>query len=104
MTHCRSALWVGIVCFYLPISARAGEAAAQWPPWRGPTYQGYSDDTRVPLAWGDNHNLLWKPPLPLQGNSSPIVWGGRIFLTAATKDGSERWVLCVRARDGKILW
>jgi outer membrane protein assembly factor BamB len=78
--------------------------ADNWPQWRGPTGQGHSDDTRAPLTWGNDKNLLWKTKLPGHGNSSPIVWGDRIFLTAAGTDGRDRYVLCVRAGDGKVLW
>lgn len=89
-----------------PSTSRAGApvTAAAWAHWRGPGGQGYSDDIRVPLTWSDTENLLWKCALPGLGNSSPIVWGDRIFLTASNKDGSERHVLCVRAADGKLLW
>jgi outer membrane protein assembly factor BamB len=75
-----------------------------WPQWRGPGGQGVSEDPRVPLSWSDRDNLLWKTPLPGNGNSTPVVWGDRIFLTAAVGKGDERHVLCLSARDGKILW
>jgi outer membrane protein assembly factor BamB len=77
---------------------------AAWPQWRGPGAQGVSDDPRVPLTWSEQENLLWKTPLPGQGNSTPIVWGQRIFLTAASARGEERYVLCLSARDGRVLW
>src|SRR5262245_28224893 len=80
--------------------ARAGN----WPQWRGPDGQGYSEDTKVPLKWGDKENLLWKTKLPGHGNSSPVVWGDRLFVTAASPNGKERYVLCVRITDGKVLW
>src|SRR6516225_2365845 len=54
-----------------------------WPAWRGPTGQGYVEDDRVPLQWGETENVLWKTKLPGAGNSTPIVWGDRVFLTAA---------------------
>lgn len=79
-------------------------AADQWHQWRGPSGQGYADDPHVPLKWSETENLAWKTPLPGRGNSSPVVWGDRVFLTAASKDGKERYVLCLRASDGKILW
>lgn len=85
-----------------PSSSRG--SAAHWAPWRGPGGQGQSDDTRVPLTWGEKENLLWKAQLPGRGNSTPVVWGGRVFLTASNKNGSERYVLCVAAADGKLLW
>ncbi len=77
-------------------------AAANWPQWRGPTGQGIVDDKRVPLEWSESKNLLWKSPLPGAGNSTPVVWGDRIFLTAA--DGAKRIVLCHSLKDGKELW
>jgi outer membrane protein assembly factor BamB len=78
--------------------------AAHWAQWRGPGGQGHSDDKDVPLVWGEKKNLLWKAPLPGAGNSTPIVWGDRVFLTAASARGAERYVLCLRAGDGKLLW
>ena len=57
---------------------------------------------RVPLEWSETKNIVWKAKLPGAGNSSPIVWGDRVFLTAAK--GDERIVFCVRTTDGKILW
>ena len=90
-------------------TARAGGESIpakpqHWAQWRGPSGQGIVDDARVPLTWNENENVLWKTKLPGAGNSSPIVWGERIFLTASSEDGNERTVLCVRASDGKLLW
>lgn len=93
-----------IFAFALTVPASAEESAARWAHWRGPSYQGYSSDTRVPLTWSDSQNLLWKTPLPGRGNSTPIIWGDRLFLTAASANGAERWVVCLRASDGKLLW
>jgi hypothetical protein len=85
-------------------NATSSAPGAHWPQWRGPTGQGHCSDTRVPLTWNERQNLLWKTPLPGHGNSTPIVWGDRVFLTAASADGAQRHVLCIRATDGKILW
>jgi outer membrane protein assembly factor BamB len=86
------------------VTAETAGGPGWWPQWRGPSGQGVSDDTRVPLTWSEKENLLWKTPLPGNGNSTPVVWGDRIFLTASKGDGDERLVLCVRAVDGKIVW
>jgi outer membrane protein assembly factor BamB len=56
------------------------------------------------MQWNSSKNLLWKTALPGTGHSTPIIWGDRAFLTAANRDGSERFVLCIRTTDGKILW
>jgi outer membrane protein assembly factor BamB len=96
----------GLASLFVPVSTTraAPPALPSWALWRGPSGQGYSDDTRVPLTWSDQHNLLWKTDLPGKGNSTPILWGDHIFLTAASPDGKDRYVVCVQARDGKVLW
>jgi len=102
----RSTLCLGVSVLITSCVALAvpAAAAANWPNWRGPGGQGHADDARVPLTWGESEHLLWRTPLPGRGNSSPVVWGDRVFLTAAGAGGRERYVLCVRAGDGKVLW
>jgi len=89
--------------------------AENWPGWRGPTGVGFTDDKDLPLTWDgkSKEGLLWKAPLNGVGNSSPIVWGGRVFITTSTKQSNqeqdakiipEHHVLCFQAADGKELW
>jgi len=78
--------------------------AADWPAWRGPTGQGFSDETNIPATWSAEENVKWKVPLANQGNSTPVVWGDKIFLTQANKGGSERSLLCFARDDGRLLW
>ena len=82
----------------------AGPAAAgNWPRFRGPNGTGVSDDKDVPVGWSGK-NVLWKTALPGAGNSSPVVWGRRVFVQSATPDGKQRLLVCLGAADGKILW
>src|SRR5262245_37222991 len=98
------AVWVGLVGITGSLWGADGPAAVHWASWRGPSGQGYSEDRRVPLTWSDTANVLWKTALPGHGNSSPIIWGDRIFLTAASDNGKDRLLLCLRTGDGKLLW
>jgi outer membrane protein assembly factor BamB len=83
----------------------AGMALAEdWPAWRGPRGDGSSTDTAPPLRWSRTSNVRWKVRLPDAGNSSPVVWGGRVFLTQALDKGPRRAVLCFDRADGKLLW
>jgi outer membrane protein assembly factor BamB len=104
-TRLRAALacLLGLTLASLPLSALS-IAQSPWGQWRGPTGQGHSDDESVPLTWGEKQNLVWKTPLPGVGNSTPVVWEDRIFLTAASPDGQKRLVVCISAGDGKVLW
>jgi len=74
-----------------------------WPRWRGPQQNGHTADAGLPVEWSAE-NIVWKTPLPGVGQSSPIIWGERIFLTSALDAGKERLVFCVDRRSGKILW
>ena len=78
--------------------------AENWPRFRGPTGQGISTEKNVPLEWGEGKNVAWKTAIPGEGWSSPVVWGDRAFLTAATDGGASCHVICVDANSGKILW
>jgi outer membrane protein assembly factor BamB len=79
-------------------------AAADWPAWRGPTGQGHCAEKGLPLKWSKTENVKWKVPLAEPGNSTPVVWGERIFLTQANKGGTVRSLLSLARADGKVLW
>jgi outer membrane protein assembly factor BamB len=86
------------------LSAACALQAANWPAWRGPTGQGHSDETGLPLNWTATESVKWKVPLAHPGNSTPVVWGDKVFLTQANKGGTERSLLCFARADGKKLW
>ncbi len=51
--------------------------AENWPQWRGPTLNGVSGETDLPLRWGPQHNITWKLPMPDFSGSTPIIWQER---------------------------
>ena len=65
-------------------------SAANWPAFRGPDGSGVADEKNLPLRWSTNENVAWRVPLPDRGNSTPIVWGERVFITQATEGGARR--------------
>jgi outer membrane protein assembly factor BamB len=78
--------------------------AENWPGFRGPTGQGISTATNLPLQWSATSNVLWKTEIPGQGWSSPIIWNNRVFVTSATANGTQCHVLCLDRQSGKIVW
>lgn len=92
------------------VSFVATVRAENWPEFRGPTGQGLSSETGLPVEWSEERNVAWKVAIPGGGWSSPIYWDGRLFLTAALPvEGGEPndqhlAALCLDASDGKILW
>ena len=84
--------------------ADEGEGAKHWPRWRGPSGQGLASGGGYPDAWSATQNVLWKAPVPGEGNSSPIVWGDRIFVTTAYDRGRRLSVVAYRRTDGSKVW
>ena len=86
-------------------AASTGESARYWPRFRGPSGLGISAYTNVPTTWDGpaGKNIVWKTAVPLEGNSSPIVWKDRIFITSAI-DGMKRVVLCTRSQMMRRLF
>src|SRR4029453_15046768 len=83
-------LWpiVGRVAILLLLMALGSFAvsAEDWPECRGPTGQGHSSERGVPFEWSESRNVVWKTRVPGLGWSSPVVAGGRVWLTTATKE------------------
>ncbi len=78
--------------------------AGNWPNWRGPANDGVAPEKDLPTRWSKNENVRWKTPLPDRGNSTPIVWEGRVFVTQAVENDNLRALLCFDRADGKLLW
>jgi len=80
-----------------------GEGAKYWPRWRGPSGQGLVAAGQYTDTWNAKTGV-WKVSVPGRGNSSPIVWGDRIFLTTAYGNGERLSMLAYSRADGKKLW
>jgi len=74
--------------------AQAGQApppraAEDWPQFRGPTGQGHSKEQGLPLEWSETQNIAWKVPVS-GGWSSPVIAGGRVWVTAVDATRNKR--------------
>jgi outer membrane protein assembly factor BamB len=77
--------------------------ANDWPGFRGPLGTGHSSETDIPVRW-TKADVVWRAPLKGEGQSSPIIWGKRIFLTSALDRGKQRLVICLDRSNGNVLW
>ena len=112
-----------VLSSWLCHTARADD---NWPQFRGPGASGVSANSGLPDTWSATERVAWKTAIPGRGWSSPIVWGEKIFITAAIKEGGElepikkglymggnrpppkevhRWIVyCLDLDTGKIAW
>lgn len=82
----------------------AGAVRANSPSFRGPFGNGVSGRTGIPVDFdgASGKNILWSVPVPLPGNSSPVIWGDRLFVTGANSQKKELY--CYDRYGGKLLW
>lgn len=123
-------VWVGLAlagaCAFRSQAGGDTNAMDYWPQWRGPLGTGEAPRANPPVEWSEDRNVRWKLALPGKGHSTPVVWGHRLFLTAAVPVGAAlpskysgapgghdeapithryRFVaMAVDRRDGKVLW
>ncbi|HOC01291.1 MAG TPA: PQQ-binding-like beta-propeller repeat protein, partial [Verrucomicrobiota bacterium] len=87
----------------------AAAVHADWPEFRGPWGNGHaagSPDGKtvgVPLHWSETNNVRWKTAIPHRGWSTPVVMSGQVWVTTATEDGHDFFVLGLDADTGKVV-
>ena len=82
----------------------ADTLADHWPAWRGPSGLGVSTEHNLPTHWSRTESVRWRAALPDRGNSTPIVWDNRVFVTQAIEKDNRRTLMCFDRKDGKLLW
>ena len=54
-------------------------AAENWPEFRGPSGDGMSTATGLPVTWSESENIAWKTPIHGKAWSSPVIWDDQIW-------------------------
>ncbi len=78
-------------------------ASANWPEFRGPSGDGHSSSTNLPLKWSDSENITWKTPIHGKGWSSPVIWGTQIWMTTSENNGRALYAVCIDLKSGKVI-
>ena len=80
----------GLICSSLLIGKSAAAQESQWPQFRGPDANPVAENVNLPERWSTTENVEWSADIPGRGWSSPIVAGGKVFLTTVTTDGKSK--------------
>lgn len=70
----------------VPSHRAPADKRAHWPQFRGPNSNPVSDNPNLPVTWSKTENVEWVADVPGVGWSSPVVWGTKVFMTAATSE------------------
>lgn len=83
-------LWLSTVALAAACVAQESDVP-RWPSFRGEFACGVADDAPLPATWDveSGEGVVWKRPIPGLCHSSPIVWGDRLFVTTAVRDGDD---------------
>ncbi len=113
-----------------PVAAWMAEAepadSIHWPSFRGFQARGVSEGRPTPAEFDleSGFNVRWRSEIPGLCHSCPIVWGDRVFVTTAVKEGEAELqvglygsttpvpdegshhflVLCLDKKTGELLW
>ena len=113
-SHCPSFSLRGLSVFLFstslllaPASTMAGDQwkTAEWPAFRGPNSDGIAPPTATPpITWSEQQGVIWRLETTGRGWSTPVVWNGTAWFTAASEDGKQMWVTSVDLETGEPRW
>ena len=80
----------GLFCALFLISLTAHGQDISWQQFRGPESNPVGANARLAERWSKTENVEWSQEIPGRGWSSPIVAGGKVYLTTVTTDGKSK--------------
>ena len=78
--------------------------AEDWPQWRGPHFNGSSDEKNLPSDWSQTENIAWTADLPGSAAATPIVWANHLFLSGVDTAKDVTQAMAFDRTSGKLLW
>ncbi len=85
-------------------ASASDERLSVWPGFRG---EGNSVtlDGKLPLKWSEKEGVAWRAPLEGFGQSSPVTWGERVYVTSTGGEQKEHLFLeCFDLVSGERRW
>ena len=93
---------LGVSFFFLVSGLLAG--AEDWANWRGPAFDGSSQEQGIPARFGPTEALRWKADLPGVAASTPVVSGDCVFVTSTDEKAGTLLGLCLDRKTGALRW
>jgi outer membrane protein assembly factor BamB len=92
-----------IVAFTVAASTLFGALAADWPQWRGPNFNGSTDEKGLPSEFSKD-SAAWTLDMPGPSASTPVVFGDRVFTSTVDAEKKILLAMCLDRKTGKVLW
>lgn len=102
MGRSRNLIWVTIIALIMIVTVSAW--ATDWCQWRGPFFNGSTDEKNLPTSWSRTENVVWVSLLPGRSGATPVICNGRVFVSSMVGRSGDFVALCFDADNGKQLW
>jgi outer membrane protein assembly factor BamB len=86
------------------LTAASAAHAGDWPQWRGPQFNGSSQERNLPSHWSKSENIAWITDLPGEAASTPVIGGKWVFLSGVDPAKDMLQAMCIERTSGKLLW
>ncbi|MHC4324480.1 MAG: outer membrane protein assembly factor BamB family protein [Planctomycetota bacterium] len=95
-----------IYCKFLILLLVVGSVAqaGDWPHWRGPFFNGTTDEKNLPTDWSQTEGIAWSVDLPGSSAATPIIFKDRVFLSGVDSNKDVLLAMCFDRTSGKLLW
>ena len=95
-----------IYCKFLILLIVVGSVAnaGDWPHWRGPYFNGSTDEKNLPSDWSQTEGIIWSIDLPGSSAATPIIFKDRLFLSGVDSAKDMLLAMCYDRTSGNILW
>jgi outer membrane protein assembly factor BamB len=78
--------------------------ASEWPQFRGPLFNGSSDETDLPISWSESEGIVWTATLPGPSAATPIVYKDHVFVSSSDAEKKSLKAIALDRKTGKKLW
>jgi outer membrane protein assembly factor BamB len=78
--------------------------AGDWPHWRGPFFNGSTDEKNLPSDWSQTEGIAWSVDLPGSSAATPIIYKDRVFLSGVDSDKDMLLAMCFDRTNGNLIW
>ena len=76
--------------------------AGDWPHWRGPYFNGSTDEKNLPSKWSTSDNIAWSVDLAGSSAATPIISGDRVFLSGVDTARDMLLAMCFDRTSGEL--
>ena len=100
----RTYTFLPITFFAIGFGLSVLQAADQWPAFQNGG-RCRLESEQLPLKWSSEDGVAWSVELSGYGQSTPIIWGGNVYVTFCSGEMKDTmFVQALRLDSGKTLW